>query len=321
MKPLKSLQSLTSAWEEPGFTLERVRLHALIAVFIYLLVFLPYAVIQQIGFTFLADETIIDPTNKVASMLTNVIMVGYSVIFLIVNYFPDGFKLVKPKKIFLPSFILGLFFIFAGWLAHTHFAGSLSSVVPAYSLFVFLILSWIFPWRYSVIFIVVAWLGLLGLIALEAMDVLPYAALLANGDQLGDIFLDWRAILLNLIIFGVMSFIVVVTTYSFKRTLERHAEKLKITNTALNEEIDRHKVTMVEKQNAIEELEQALLDVKTLKGLLPICASCKKIRDDKGYWTQLEQYVTEHSSAEFTHGICPTCIDELYPEYKDKEKE
>lgn len=63
-----------------------------------------------------------------------------------------------------------------------------------------------------------------------------------------------------------------------------------------------------------EELQEALDRVQTLKGLLPICASCKKIRDDNGYWTQVEQYVTAHSAAEFTHSICPSCFEGLYPE-------
>jgi CheY-like chemotaxis protein len=63
-----------------------------------------------------------------------------------------------------------------------------------------------------------------------------------------------------------------------------------------------------------EELRKALAKIKTLSGLLPICASCKKIRDDHGYWTQLESYISEHSEAEFTHGCCPECMKKLYPE-------
>ena len=63
----------------------------------------------------------------------------------------------------------------------------------------------------------------------------------------------------------------------------------------------------------ITELKQTIARVKTLGGLLPICANCKKIRDDKGYWNQLEGYIQDHSEAEFTHGICPECIEKLYP--------
>ncbi len=60
-------------------------------------------------------------------------------------------------------------------------------------------------------------------------------------------------------------------------------------------------------------LEKALTKVKQLSGLLPICASCKNIRDDKGYWSQIELYISEHSEAEFSHGLCPDCAKTLYP--------
>jgi CheY-like chemotaxis protein len=62
-------------------------------------------------------------------------------------------------------------------------------------------------------------------------------------------------------------------------------------------------------------LTQALENVRSLRGLLPICAACKRIRNDKGYWQQVEDYVREHSDADFTHGICPECAHKLYPEY------
>jgi hypothetical protein len=62
-----------------------------------------------------------------------------------------------------------------------------------------------------------------------------------------------------------------------------------------------------------EELSLALGNVKQLSGLLPICACCKKIRDDKGYWNQLEQYISEHSDVGFSHGICPDCVETVFP--------
>jgi hypothetical protein len=68
-------------------------------------------------------------------------------------------------------------------------------------------------------------------------------------------------------------------------------------------------------QNNLAQLQDALAKVKTLSGLLPICASCKKIRDDQGYWNQIETYVQQHSGAQFTHGICPDCIQKLYSEF------
>jgi len=62
-----------------------------------------------------------------------------------------------------------------------------------------------------------------------------------------------------------------------------------------------------------QQLLSALAEVQQLKGIIPICAACKKIRDDKGYWHQVEAYVEQHSTAQFSHGICPDCRDELYP--------
>jgi GAF domain-containing protein len=68
-----------------------------------------------------------------------------------------------------------------------------------------------------------------------------------------------------------------------------------------------------------ESLERALAEIRTLRGILPMCASCKKIRDDKGYWNQIESYIRKHSDAEFSHGICPDCVKKLYPEYADNK--
>ncbi len=73
-----------------------------------------------------------------------------------------------------------------------------------------------------------------------------------------------------------------------------------------------------EKGNLIIDLRNALSEVKELSGFLPICSSCKKIRDDKGYWNGVETYISEHSEVEFTHGICPDCMRKLYPEIADE---
>ena len=74
-----------------------------------------------------------------------------------------------------------------------------------------------------------------------------------------------------------------------------------------------------ERDNLIVELQEALATIKTLHGILPICSSCRKIRDDKGAWTQMEAYITEHTDAEFSHGICSECAEKLYPEYFKKK--
>ncbi len=67
---------------------------------------------------------------------------------------------------------------------------------------------------------------------------------------------------------------------------------------------------IIRQRKTIVHLENALSEVKTLSALLPICAWCKKIRNDKGYWTEVESYLGEHAGTEFTHGICPECLEE-----------
>ncbi|MBX3302635.1 MAG: response regulator [Nitrospira sp.] len=81
----------------------------------------------------------------------------------------------------------------------------------------------------------------------------------------------------------------------------------------LKNEMDRRKQREAELSRSNEDLQRALREVKVLRGLIPICASCKKIRNDGGFWQQIEEYIGEHSEAEFSHGLCQPCLKKLYP--------
>jgi DNA-binding NtrC family response regulator len=76
----------------------------------------------------------------------------------------------------------------------------------------------------------------------------------------------------------------------------------------------------IERKRMFIELQEALSQVKILSGLLPICSRCKNIRDDQGYWRQIETYIKEHSQAEFSHSICPDCLKSIYPEALEKQE-
>ncbi len=88
----------------------------------------------------------------------------------------------------------------------------------------------------------------------------------------------------------------------------------------LKKEINSREKVEKAKHELILDLEDALNNIKKLSGLLPICASCKKIRDDKGYWNQIEIYIKDHSDADFSHSICPDCAKKLYPDFLNKKK-
>lgn len=86
-------------------------------------------------------------------------------------------------------------------------------------------------------------------------------------------------------------------------------------SSTIARDITRRKQAEKEREELVASLQDALASVKTLRGMLPICASCKKIRNDEGYWERIETYIREHSDASFTHGICPDCAKKLYPQY------
>jgi len=96
----------------------------------------------------------------------------------------------------------------------------------------------------------------------------------------------------------------------------KNSDGLVVGVSAIERDITNHKRETNERLKLIEELTEALRNIKTLRGLLPICASCKKIRDDGGYWQRVESYISQHTNAEFTHGLCPDCLDKLYPDPK-----
>lgn len=109
---------------------------------------------------------------------------------------------------------------------------------------------------------------------------------------------------------GTLMLLFVFSDVSMLVQQTREVEVLR--KVAMNE-IMEQKLREEEHTRLIGELRKALAEVKTLSGLIPICASCKNVRDDQGYWKKIEAYISEHSAANFTHGICPACAEKLYP--------
>lgn len=119
------------------------------------------------------------------------------------------------------------------------------------------------------------------------------------------------------IAFNEMSDKLKIQYNSLESTVLARTQELAELNEQLKNEVSEQIRLKNERETLIAELQSALDSVKRLGGLIPICASCKKIRDDKGYWTQVEQYISEHSEAEFSHGICPSCAQKLYGHVDD----
>jgi hypothetical protein len=127
------------------------------------------------------------------------------------------------------------------------------------------------------------------------------------------------AIIGFVLILIVLLLVLRLTTGRLERMVEKGREELELKNEKLHEDLQTIQKMQLEKQELIDDLQSALQEVQTLGGLLPICAYCKKIRDDKGYWNRLESYIESNSEAQFSHGICDDCMDERFPGVKDEE--
>jgi len=145
----------------------------------------------------------------------------------------------------------------------------------------------------------------------------PWGWIIGTGVYVDDVQNESNAILktMTTISISILVLIILLSLYIIRSGMKemkrrQHAEQ----------ELQQHQAhleELVEKRTY--ELKDALSRVRVLSGFLPICASCKKIRDDSGYWNQIESYIRKHSYAEFTHGICPECAEKLYPELLDDE--
>lgn len=109
------------------------------------------------------------------------------------------------------------------------------------------------------------------------------------------------------------------TTRSFAAVYsqEEMMENLQSEKALTEEALQQLQIVNEKREKLIAELEVALEEIRTLEGIIPICMHCKGIRDDKGYWNVLEKYITEHSDAQFSHGICDECMEKYYPEEAD----
>jgi len=144
-----------------------------------------------------------------------------------------------------------------------------------------------------------------------------YAVLLVFEFLQGRQGFRWEYELFLFALFGIL-----LTWFSFfggfvshiRHRLNIQRREIQKAHEVIQIEVDERKRAQEEKDRLIVELRAALDKVKTLGGLLPICASCKKIRDDAGYWRQIESYIHDHSEAKFSHGICPECAKKLYPD-------
>jgi len=123
------------------------------------------------------------------------------------------------------------------------------------------------------------------------------------------------------LLYGILMFSIAKSISRTNRSYLEARDRAEDLNRKLQEEIAGRIRAEERREKVIVELQEALAHVKTLKGLIPICANCKKIRDDTGYWNRIEFYLKKHSDVDFSHSICPDCMQKLYPGYGEEPEE
>lgn len=201
------------------------------------------------------------------------------------------------------------------------------------TLFIFSVLSLGAFWRYGIvsagfflaaagIFVAGATFGLRGGVVCAGLNLVMitvFAFLWLTGRLVFPIDVREYIMLPSVWILLMVSFIITTAIYFLSATsVIRELRELIAAVESQKGELERRSEELSQNNR---ELQAALDKVEVLSGLLPICARCKKIRDDSGYWKQVEEYFEEHSRAEFTHSICPDCLREMYPEIADRLNE
>jgi hypothetical protein len=241
--------------------------------------------------------------NIVMSMPVEIVITvfGFGILFSFF-YYRSRYK-GGAESLFWPLFISGCLFCTLSWKYNSGLSGSPTII----AIMVVVIIATISKRKQRVL---TSSLILL-LIALLLIIEYHYPGLVIEYSSRRNKFIDNFITFCIAVLIAVLIINYIMTGYQIER------RKVQTSYEKLKEQSDSLRV-------ANKKLNIALLEVKQLSGLLPICASCKKIRDDKGYWNQIETYLKEHSEAEFSHGMCPECLDRTYGDqdwYQKKKEE
>lgn len=134
----------------------------------------------------------------------------------------------------------------------------------------------------------------------------------------------WYSIILTLGFILLVALLFMLWNHSLRTMVRQRTQELNDYKNSLEKMVEERTRNLHEVNQDLSEtnskLQQALDEVKTLSGFLPICSSCKQVRDDQGYWKQIEEYLSIHSDAQLSHSICPDCLEKLYPDFSNKQK-
>ena len=288
---------------------------AFMAIRVLLMLFTPFVGLQIAIRYFVVKQHLIEMDMFEIGILINLgmIFILATVYILFQTAYRRGWQ--NLTNCFYPVIVVCAYLVQAVWLIHMHFCGSLNSVMMGLVLVTTMMVAWFLRPRDTIVFFIVGHIAMFLMVLLEYLGILQYAPLLVDREFFASIMLDERVVLTALCLYIVIAGTAITTITNYRKSLEKINIQLGSANRRLEEEIEFRHRSEKDKERLIRQLQDALKEVKKLQGLIPICSICKKIRDDEGSWNQLETYISQHSEAQFSHGLCPECAEKHYGKY------
>ncbi len=265
----------------------------LIAALVFLAIYGVFTLVQSIAFLHFGEDQNMRPTYARAAVLINVGVLA-TFVLLLTGLLALRMHRGRPsRRLTTIALHIAIFTVFSANLVHIHLGGTQHTYLPLVNLGVGLVAAWLLGMRVSWVYFTAFSAAYLLLSLLEMTGALPYAPLFNYGEELGRHFTDGRYIAFNFLLYCTVSLIVMTAIGLFERDRDRRALLLREATAAAR---------------------QAMTHVYELQKLIPMCSSCKKVRNDEGYWRDVSHYVNEMGQGLVSHGICPECTAKLYPD-------
>ncbi len=261
------------------------------AAAMFVVVYFLFTVSQFFAFRMGADLGIINPMSALTSVLINASAVAFTSLAIVLNFLAKRNR--WPDYVFKISVHASLVFFILTWLIHIHLAGSQNTLIVMLILATAVVALLLLGRQYAWLYLSLGTFGLLSVVILEYLGLLSYAPLLVKGEDIRPLFLDKSYTGMNIFLYLVVSGLFMAILHYLDILRSQKARELGHSNYNLRKALD---------------------EVRQLKGLIPICPFCKKVRKDEGYWEDVSKYIENQTDAKTSASICPDCMKENFPD-------
>ncbi len=255
----------------------------------FVIVYFLFTLTQYFAFRMGIKLHLVNSAPAYYSIILNASAVVFTSLIIVLNYMAERNR--WPESIFKISMNAAMLFFLGTWLVHIHLAGTQNTLIVMLILATAVVALLLLGRQYAWLYLALGTFGLITLVILEYLGILAYAPLLKKGEEIRGLFLDKSYTGMNIFLYLVVSglFMAILHYLDILRTLK--TQELAHSNYNLRKALD---------------------EVRRLKGLIPICPFCKKVRKDEGYWEDVGKYIETQTDAKTSSSICPDCMKENF---------